>query len=71
MKFVIDSDIIAKDGITIQEFSVLLYYIAGGVGMLNETLCDSLWNKGFLIKDIEGYILDNNKIRLRDRKSVV
>lgn len=64
MKFVIDSDIIAKDGITIQEFSVLLYYIAGGVGMLNETLCDSLWNKGFLIKDIEGYILDNNKISL-------
>lgn len=64
MKFVIDSDIIAKDGITIQEFSVLLYYIAGGVGMLNETLCDSLWNKGFLIKDIEGYVLDNNKISL-------
>lgn len=64
MKFVIDSDIIAKDGITIQEFSVLLYYIAGGVGMLNETLCDSLWNKGFLIKDIKGYILDNNKISL-------
>lgn len=64
MKFVIDSDVIAKDNITIQEFSVLLYYIAGGVGILNESLCSSLWNKGFLIKDIEGYMLDNNKISL-------
>lgn len=64
MRFAIDSDVIAKDNITIQEFSVLLYYIAGGVGILNESLCSSLWNKGFLVKDVEGYILDNNKISL-------
>lgn len=64
MKFVIDSDVIAKDNVTIQEFSVLLYYIAGGVGVLNEPICNSLWNRGFLIKDIEGYVLDNNKISL-------
>ena len=58
MRFAIDSDVIAKDNITIQEFSVLLYYIAGGVGILNESLCSSLWNKGFLVKDVEGYICD-------------
>lgn len=62
MRFTIDSQVLMQDGITLQEFAILLYYISGGVGTLNESLCNTLWNKGFLIKDVEGYLLDNNKI---------
>lgn len=62
MKIIIDSVVLEEDGFTLQEFSVLLYYIGGGKGILNEELCNALWDKGFLVKDIEGYILDNNKL---------
>ena len=66
MRFTIDSDILEHDGITMQEFSVLLYYISGGKGILNEEICSALWDKGFLVKDADNYFLDNNKISLID-----
>ena len=62
MKIVIDSQVLEKDGFTLQEFAILTYYIGGGKGILNEELCNALWNKGFLVKDVEGYLLDNNKL---------
>ena len=61
MKIVIDSSILEKEGFTMQDFAVILYYLSGGSGVLNAELCDSLWNRGFLIKDADGYIVDNNK----------
>ena len=64
MKITIDSAILEKDGFTLTEFSVILYYLSGGKGILNEDLCNSLWNKGFLVKDIEGFIIDNNKLSM-------
>lgn len=66
MKFTIDSNVLEQEGFTMQEFSVLLYYISGGKGVLNEEICFDLWNKGFLVKDVEGYLLDNNKISVID-----
>lgn len=58
MKFLIDSDILEKEGLSILEFSILLYYIAGGRGTLNEDICTTLWEKRMLTKDIEGYIIE-------------
>ena len=60
MKLTIDSDVLDKEGVTMEEFSVLLYYLVGGRGTLNDVLCNILWEKNFLIKVEEGYIINNN-----------
>ena len=44
-----------EEGLSVKELGVLLYYLGGGTGTLDEELCDSLWNKGMLIRDIFGY----------------
>lgn len=62
MKITIDSDILAKENITMEEFSVLLYYLSGGIGTLNEVLCNNLWERNFLIKIESGYIINNNAL---------
>lgn len=61
MRFTIDSSILSKEGLSMKEFSVLLFYLNGGTGVLNEEYCTELWSKGFLIKVIDGYIPNNNK----------
>lgn len=58
MKFSIDSSVIEKEGLSMQEFSVILYYLSGGTGILNEEMCDSLWNMNILQKVIDGYQLN-------------
>lgn len=62
MKISIDSNVLEKEGISMQEFAVLLYYIADGFGTLNEVLCNLLWEKNLLIKVETGYIINNNKL---------
>jgi hypothetical protein len=61
MRVIIDSTVLEKEGFTMQDFAIILYYLSGGKGVLNEESCTNLWNRGFLIKDVEGYIIDNNK----------
>ena len=62
MKITIDSDIVQREGLTIEEFIVLLYYLFNGKGVLNEVLCNILWDKNYLIKTEDGYILNNNQL---------
>lgn len=64
MRITIDSDIIENEGLTMQEFSVLLYYLCEGFGTLNEVLCNILWEKNFLIKTETGYIINNNMLSI-------
>lgn len=54
----INTNKLKEEGLSLKEVGVLLYYLGGGTGTLNEEICDSLWNKGMLIKDIFGYIFN-------------
>lgn len=58
MKFSIDSSVLEKEGLSMQEFSVVLYYLSGGTGILNEEMCKALWNRNILQKVINGYRLN-------------
>lgn len=60
MKMTIDSNIIEKEGLSMEEFCVLLYYLFNCKGVLNNTLCTILWEKNYLIKVEDGYIINNN-----------
>ena len=62
MKIAINSEVLAKDSITMQQFAVLLYYLADGTGVLNEEICKYLWYRGFLEKKDgeEGYFINAN-----------
>ena len=62
MRITIDSDVINEAGLTMEEFSVLLYYLCDGFGVLNEVLCNILWEKNYLIKTENGYIINNNML---------
>ena len=60
MRFSIDSNIIEQQGLTMKEFIVLLYYLIGEEDILNESICNDLWERNFLIKTEKGYIINNN-----------
>ena len=62
MKIAINSEVLAKDSITMQQFAVLLYYLADGTGVLNDEICKYLWYRGFLEKKEgeEGYFINAN-----------
>ena len=62
MRITIDSKVINEAGLTMEEFSVLLYYLCDGFGTLNEVLCNILWEKNYLIKTETGYIINNNML---------
>lgn len=62
MKITIDSEVVRGAGFTMQDFSVILYYLSGGTGVLNEKLCESLWEDGFLKKTSEGYAFHEGKL---------
>jgi len=64
MRFSIDSSVIEKEGLSMQEFSVILYYLSGGTGVLNETICETLWNKNILRKVIDGYQLNPHMVSI-------
>ena len=55
MKITIDSSVLEKEGYSMQDFAIILYYISGGTGILNEEWCNKLWESGFLKKVNGGY----------------
>lgn len=61
MKFTIDSTVLERDNITMQEFSIILYYLSGGVGTLHKELCSDLREKGFLKKVGDSYEFHEGK----------
>lgn len=61
MKLTIDSAVLEKDDITMQEFSVILYYLSGGSGVIHKELCSDLREKGFLKKVEGGYQFHEGK----------
>lgn len=61
MRFTIDTEIVTSKGLTLQEFSIVLYYLWGGEDIINEHICNDLWNKDYLIKTLGGYKINNNK----------
>lgn len=61
MKIVIDSTVLEEDGFTLTEFSVILYYLAGGSGVINKELCENLREKGFLKRVLDGYAFHEGK----------
>lgn len=62
MKITINCDLANDAGITLKELSVLFYYLMNGTGILNDVICNTLWEKNFLIKVEDGYIINNNKL---------
>lgn len=61
MKIIVDSKILKEDDFTLKEFSIVLYYLSGGQGVLNETLCNELRERGFLKKVADGYAFHEGK----------
>lgn len=45
IKIAIDTSVLKDTGISIAEFTVMLYYILGGKGILNKEICSALWEK--------------------------
>lgn len=54
MKIIIDTDILVKENLSIEEFGLLLFYKECNV-LPDENDLSILWNKGYLCKDIDGY----------------
>lgn len=61
MRITIDSEVLNTAGISIKEFSVILYYIGGGKDILNKELCEDLHDKGYLMEIPEGYKIHPGK----------
>ena len=55
MKFTVDSKILEAAGVSVEEFAIILYYLAGGKEILNEKLCEDLRDRGFLKRELFGY----------------
>lgn len=54
MKLIINIDILEKENLSLEEFAVLLYFKQTRK-VLDDDIANSLWNKGYLIKDIDCY----------------
>lgn len=62
MKYIIDTDILGKRGLSLVEFGLLVYFAGGGESMILTHVCESLWQKGYLIKGTNNkYAFDNFK----------
>ena len=61
MNIAINDEILRNHGLSLSEFACILYYIEGNKDVLNEELCERVWKKGFLIKIVDGYEVNNNK----------
>lgn len=62
MKFTISSETLEEYNFSMLQFSILLYYLSGGTGVLHNEICEELWNRGYLIKTEDGFIINNNKL---------
>lgn len=61
MNLAINDEILNNHGLSLSEFACILYYLDGNTDILNKELCEKVWKKGFLIKIIDGFKIDNNK----------
>ena len=62
MKYAIDTKILEKEELSLSEFGVLLYFI--GKANLNAfpIICNTLWNKGYLVKEDNNFSLSTFKV---------
>ena len=58
MKYIIDTDVLKNVDLTLAEFGTLLYYIDRKDSNEFDKITESLWTKGYLIKDLHGYIIE-------------
>lgn len=61
MNIAINDEILNNHGLSLSEFACILYYLDGNIDILNKELCEKVWEKGFLIKVVDGFKIDNNK----------
>ncbi len=61
MKYIIDTEVLEKNNLSLTEFGVLLFYAGGGEGIIQSSVCENLWKKGYLIKDVNSYCFDSFK----------
>ena len=61
MNIAINDEILNNHGLSLSEFACILYYLDGNTDILNKNLCEKVWEKGFLIKIVDGFKIDNNK----------
>ena len=55
MKIVITTEVLQKEGLTLQDFGILLYYIGGETKDICPEIYEKLWRKNLLIKELLGY----------------
>ena len=58
MKYIIDTDVLKNVDLSLAEFGTLLYYIDRKDSNEFDKITESLWTKGYLIKDLHGYIIE-------------
>ena len=58
MKYKIDKEILKNIDLSLSEFSVLLYYADKENNKEFDELTESLWNKGYLIKELHNYVIE-------------
>ena len=58
MKYIIDTDVLKNIDLSLAEFGTLLYYIDRKDSNEFDKTTESLWTKGYLIKDLYGYIIE-------------
>lgn len=58
MKYIIDTDVLKNVDLSLAEFGTLLYYIDRKDSNEFDKIAESLWTKGYLIKDLHGYIIE-------------
>ena len=58
MKYIIDTDVLKNVDLSLAEFGTLLYYIDKKNSNEFGKTTESLWTKGYLIKDLYGYIIE-------------
>lgn len=51
MKYIIDTEVLNKEKLSLAEFGILLYYVGGGENMILSRVNECLWEKGYLIKE--------------------
>jgi len=60
MKVLISSEVLQKQGLTLQDFGVMLYYIGRGFGDIHPEITKKLWEKNLLRKEIDGYAFNGS-----------
>lgn len=62
MKYIIDTEVLEKHGLSLGEFGILLYYADNNIKININTISENLWNKGYLVKEINNtFYFDNPK----------